>query len=324
MQTQAPEDVTRIPEHDAIPLESPHLYDVRRLLSLDFLIGVLVGWIVLVAGWALTESQLKHASDPAPDLHWTPELRALWAPFVKSAHPLIVSIEDPLFFEFQSHPSIFFRNRSMNEWGDFQKSSELRTIAMEHTNAVVQPSRYFTTFGEVEASLLLGRLLGPHVQILSLSRSSELTWNQMANNDVLFVGVQYSFFKQITDLPIVPQLNPTDTGVIDSRPAPGKPNVYADQYSAPTSDQDVVYSLATHLPGPSGTTEVESFTSNRSPGYVAAVQWFTDPGSAKTLVARLKNLGGGKIPRYYQVLLKVTSKDGVPIDVAYVLRRALQ
>jgi len=311
--------------HNAALPESLKLpkFAMRRFFTPDFLVGVLVGCIVLASVWTLTESRIKHAGDSRLDGHWTPELSALWAPFVQSAHPLIVSIEDPLFFEFQSHPSILFRNRSLNDWADLQKSPELRTIAMKHTNVAVQPSRYFTTFGEVEASLILGRLLGPRVQILSLSRSSELTWNQMANNDVLFVGVQYSFFKQIKDLPIEPQLNPTDMGVVDSHPAPGEPNFYADQYATTTNDQDVVYSLITHLPGPSKSTEVESFTSNRSPGYVAAVQWFTDPESARAAVARLKDIGGGKIPRYYQVLLRVTSKDGVPIDVTYVLSRAL-
>lgn len=325
LRREALEEVTRLPEHDAAPPESLNLrkFAVRRFFSRDFLIGVLVGCIVLASVWTFTESGIRHASDSQPDGHWTPELRALWAPFVQSKHPLIVSIEDPLFFEFQSHPSILFRNRALNDWADLQKSPELRTIAMKHTNVAVQPSRYFTTFGEVEASLLLGRLLGPRVQILSLSRSSELTWNQMANNDVLFVGVQYSFFKQIKDLPLEPQLNPTDMGVVDSHPAPGELSFYADQYATSTNDHDVVYSLITHLPGPSKSTEVESFTSNRSPGYVAAVQWFTDPESARAAVAKLKDIGGGKMPRYYQVLLRVTSKDGVAIDVTYVLGRAL-
>lgn len=326
LRNQAPEEETPVARHEVSlsPEHStPPAFAIPRLFSLDFLIGVLVGCIVLATGWALTEALVKHAAGPAADERWTPELRALWAPFVQSKHPLIVSIEDPLFFELQSHPSILFRNRSLNDSADLQKSPELHTIAMRHANVPVQPSRYFTTFGEVEASLLLGQLLGPRVQILSLSRSSELTWNQLANNDVLFVGVQYSFFKQIKDLPIAPQLNPTDLGVADSHPAPGQPAFYADQYATSTNDQDVVYSLITHLPGPSNSTQVESFTSNRSPGYVAAVRWLTNSESAKTAVARLEDIGGGKIPPYYQVLLRVTSKDGVPIDVAYVLGRAL-
>ena len=77
------------------------------------------------------------------------------------------------------------------------------------------------------------------------------------------------------------------------------------------------------MPGPSGLTDVESFTSNRSSGYVAAVRWFTDPDCATPLVSKLRDIGGGKIPRYYQVLLKIASKDGVPTDVSYVLGRAL-
>jgi hypothetical protein len=304
------------------PDAGPSPAETTRLFSFNFFFGLLAGCLLFFAVWSVVHLASAKSHDPAPAVSpWSPALRALWAPFVQSKHPLIVSIEDPLFFEFQTNPSIFFRNRSMNAWGDWQRSSELRTIAMKHTTAAVQPSRYFTTFGEVEASLLLGRLLGPRVQILSLSRSSELTWNQLANNDVLFVGVQYSFFKQINDLPIAPQLTATNKGVTDSHPAPGHPAFYLDQF--PPGGENTVYSLVSRLPGPSGLTEVESFTSNRSAGYVAAVRWFTDPDCAAPLVAKLRDAGGGRIPQYYQVLLKITSKDGVPTSVSYLLARPL-
>lgn len=297
----------------------------RRLFSLDFLLGVAVGVAVLAGGWYFSRSirsnQPRSAESTAA---WTPDLQALWGPFVKSDHPLIVSIEDPLFVQLNSNPGVFYRDRSINEWKDARSSPAVRTIAVDHTGAPVQPSRYFTSFGEVEVSLLLGRLLGPQVQILTLSRSSQLTLTQMTNNDVLFVGVQYNFFKQIQDLPVQPQLNPSIMGIVDSHPALGGANAYLDQYTTAPIEQGITYALVTRLPGPSGSTEVESFSSNHSAGYLAAVQWFANPNSAKLLVQELKKLNGGKMPSYYQVLLRVTCNDGVPTEVSYVLGRVLR
>lgn len=319
-------ETSRIPELDPLPsrLVSSFKPPSRRLFSLDFLLGVAVGVAILAGGWYFSRSVTRQPRSAESTAGWTPDLQALWGPFVKPDHPLIVSIEDPLFLQLNSNPGVFYRDRSINEWADARSSPAVRTIAVDHTGAPVQPSRYFTSFGEVEVSLLLGRLLGPQVQILTLSRSSQLTLTQMENNDVLFVGVQYNFFKQIQDLPVQPQLNPTIMGIIDSHAPSGGAQAYLDQYTTAPVEQGITYALVTRLPGPSRSTEVESFSSNHAAGYLAAVQWFANPNSASLLVQRLKNVNGGKMPRFYQVLLRVTCKEGVPTEISYVLGRVLQ
>jgi hypothetical protein len=53
-----------------------------------------------------------------------------------------------------------------------------------------------------------------------------------------------------------------------------------------------------------------------------AIESFTDPVFAKTLVEKLKG-AGREIPRYYQVVLKVKYRDGVATDVSYITHREL-
>ena len=84
------------------------------------------------------------------------------------------------------------------------------------------------------------------------------------------------------------------------------------------TETGVVYALVTHLPGPLGSNEVDSFTSNRSAGYVAAVQAFSDPKFAATVVEKLKAASGGHMPRYYQVVLRVRFRDDVPTETTCV------
>jgi hypothetical protein len=79
----------------------------------------------------------------------------------------------------------------------------------------------------------------------------------------------------------------------------------------------------THLPGPNGKNDIESFTSNRSAGYLGAVQDFTDPQFARTLAAKLKEQTGGRVPQFYQVLIQVCYRDGVPMETKFILAREM-
>ncbi len=256
---------------------------------------------------------------------WTSELQELWGPFVDSKQPLILSIEDPLFVELNSEPGIYYRDKSLNQWKDVIGSPAVAALQGAVSKPDIQPSRYYTAYGEVDVSFLLGKLLGPREQNFSIVKTSQLSWQQLADNNVLFVGVQNLFFdEQLHGMPMQPQLVPVQEGIRNVHPEPGEPALFADQYSTAPSEEGVAYALVTHLPGPLGSNDVESFTSSRSAGYVGAVQGFTDAKLARVLVAKLTQKQRGKMPRYYQVLLKVKFRDDVPTETTYVLSRELR
>jgi hypothetical protein len=295
----------------------------EKSISIRFLSGLLLAAALIAVGFMLFRFAWPHSKEAASEA-WTGDLQTLWAPFMSSRRPLIISIEDPLFVELRSNPGIYYRDRSLNRWADVQNSEPIHVLGKALKNPDIQPSRYYTAFGEAEASFLLGSLLGPHVQLFSLSKASQLTWQQLADNDVVFVGVQNLFFEQVQGLPIEPQLIPELGGVRNPHPGAGEPALFSDQYVTAPAEQGVVYALVTHLPGPGRSNEVESFTSNRSAGYVGAVQWFTSPEFAKVLVQKLTSSAQGRMPRYYQVLLRVRFKDDVPTETTFVLSRELR
>jgi hypothetical protein len=88
-------------------------------------------------------------------------------------------------------------------------------------------------------------------------------------------------------------------------------------------DDGEVYALITHTSGPLGSGDIETFSANHSPGTLAAVQWFTRPNLAKAVVGRLRN-PNGELPRYFQVVLRVDYKDGVPTEVSYVMHHEVR
>jgi hypothetical protein len=255
---------------------------------------------------------------------WTSELQELWGPFVDSKQPLILAIEDPLFVELNSEPGIYYRDRSLNQWKDVVGSPAVASLRAALKNPDIQPSRYYTAYGEVGVSFLLGRLLGPREQNFSILKTSQLSWQQLADNNVLFVGVENLFFdEQVHGMPLEPQFVQLQSGIRNVHPRPGEPALLTDQYSTAPTEKGTAYALVTHVPGPLRNNDVESFTSSRSAGYVAAVQWFTDPALARVLVAKLSEASGGRMPRYYQVILRVKFRNDVPTETSYVLSREL-
>jgi hypothetical protein len=309
----------------ALVIPPPEIRPARTPFSFGPLMWVALA-IAIACGvyyWGLSSHLTARATSPIPG--WTSELQELWGPFVDSKQPLILAIEDPLFVELNSEPGIYYRDRSLNQWKDVVGSPAVAALRAAVKNADIQPSRYYTAYGEVGVSFLLGKLLGPRERNFSILKTSQLSWQQLADNNVLFVGVQNLFFdEQLHGMPLDPQFVPVQTGIRNVHPKPGEPALFPDQYSTAPAEEGTAYALVTHLPGPLRNNDVESFTSSRSAGYVAAVQWFTDPTLARVLVAKLKEASGGQMPRYYQVILRVKFRDDVPTETTYVLSRELR
>jgi hypothetical protein len=110
-------------------------------------------------------------------------------------------------------------------------------------------------------------------------------------------------------------------GIRNLKPQQGEPTIITDRL---TGDADIEenYALVTHLPGLNGEGDALYLSGNQTGGVVGAVRTFTDPAWARVLVSKLQN-GSGKMPRFYQTVLRVRSMDGTPVDVGYVLHRAI-
>lgn len=255
---------------------------------------------------------------------WSSEMEQLWQPFTATDRPTIVAIEDPLFIELDGKSGLYCRDKRLNNWNDVRTSPDVNAIRTATQNHAIAPSHYYTTLGEVHASFLLGELLGSRVQNLTVLKSSDLSTRQFTENNVIFVGMENIFFaNQIRSTPIDRPLQPMVHGIRNAHPAANEPPAFLDDYSDTPDAQGILYALVTHLPGPLGSNDVESFTSSRAAGYYAAVKAYTDPDFVRSLVRELKRAGNGHMPRYYQVLLKIKFTAEQPTEVKYVLARAL-
>ncbi len=110
------------------------------------------------------------------------------------------------------------------------------------------------------------------------------------------------------------------TGIRNLHPLQGEPETFKDDLTPTTNGE--IFALVSNLPGPVSSTTVRSFSSNKFWGITGAVESFTDPAFARTLVEKLRK-PSGEIPRYYQIVLKVKYRDGVTTDVSHVMNREL-
>lgn len=184
------------------------------------------------------------------------------------------------------------------------------------------PQAGVTGIGTANGAFLLGQFLGERKKNIQLTPSDQLSMPEIAMGNVVFLGPSSST-RQIQAVPEDRQLILGADGIRNVTPRPGEPSIFTDRSPADPQDTAESYALVSHFPGLNGNGELLYFSGNKIPAVMGAVQAFTDPAFARTLVAKMKT-GGGALPHYYQVVLKIRSMDEMPIDIAYVFHRDLE
>lgn len=280
--------------------------------------GILLLVASAVAIYSTTELWRERRQTALFRAAWTPEIEALWSPFVSSDRGLIVAVHNPTFV---SVPGFgVYRDGAANSWDELMQSPA--TASMRVLNkSEFRPLNFYTGTGEAGASLHLGTLLGPRAPHMTLIRISDLSWEQFADNNVIFVGPAAPFQERLQALPVELQLMEDERQVWVLHERPGEPPLPTLRPSdlSGTGEQ---FALVTTTPGPLGKGVVRAFESIGTSARLAAVQAFSDPSAARILLSKLRDRSGVP-PRYFQLLLKVSYKNGVATDLEYVLHREL-
>ena len=313
------------PEHTAPLVKAPQPWWSQRVV-----VGGLALGCILFLAWALAGNMANRRLEQRTHLFeamWTPELNELWQPFISGTNkPLIVSIADPPFAQFEGAGS--YRELSLNTWEDIQASPNIKKIRAALGSPNLVPGGYYSPIGEVSASFALGKLLGPRVSAMSLLRTSQISLQQLADNNVLYIGASVFFYPMLRNCPAKLEFLPSvsssgaTSGISVVEPKSGEPTKYNDQLPTGPAENGDMYALVTHVPGPRRTSEITAFMANRTSARLAAVEWFTEPQYAKVLASKLRQ-PDGSLPHYYQVVLKVKFMSGVPTETSYVTHRGL-
>jgi hypothetical protein len=286
----------------------------HRLLPAALAVALLWG---VVATVALVRVQRRAA--PMEE-SWSPELEELWAPMAESPRPLLVCLGAPLFVRFPKFG--FFRDPKANEWADTEKSDRIASAKRAFEDQAL-PSYNYTGAGEASAAFLLARLLATRKPDLQVTRSNILSWQQVGADNVVFIGPP-KFNVQLQAAALTEEIVMEPAGIRNRKPKPGEPEFLQDHVQAGIPE-GVTHALITRSRAPSGNGELLVLAGNASAGTLAAAEWLTEPWHAKELVDQLRSApgAGGKVPRHFQIVLKVAFQQGTPVQTSYVFHHAL-
>lgn len=245
-----------------------------------------------------------------------PEIAELWRPMLSGGRPLIIALSSSL------------RTTGMPY---VPASPQLESARRALQDPVSSPMYRSTGYGNLPAVFRLGELVAVTGTEASLIRADRLSWQQLSGHNVIFLGPASLNDEQVHSLSIDMAFELSDKGVRNLHPKQGEPAFLAEHDESFTHgpegaaglDEGNVYALITHIPGPNGSGDIACFNSTHNPGTQGAVEAFTTPALAKSIAGKFRN-ADGRLPRYYQIVLDVKYKDGVPIDTSYVMHRELR
>ena len=212
------------------------------------------------------------------------------------------------------------RDANVNEWAEAPKSKDLLLEGALHAPAT-EPSYGYTNAGSATGAFLLGQFLAPRKQTVVITRANLLSWPEIAEDNVIFLG-PVTGIHPAEDIPMDAQIVLDPAGIRNLKPAAGEPAALPDQPAQGPGSSALAHALISRVPAMNGSGAILMLLGNTTASVMGAVQAFTNPGLAKTLVTKLRT-PAGTIPRYFQVVLSVKSMDDVPVEVSYVFHRTL-
>jgi hypothetical protein len=264
--------------------------------------------------WGISLWRLKGVTGKLP-----PSVEAFWAPLIGTTKPVLISAGTSLFMKLGDHG--YYRDPDVNTWDQALHSDAMKRLQLAFPGFTPDPWYLFTTFGELDSIFILSKVLSPRVPGLQLASSTDLSWNQIGSNSVIFVGPP-KFNLQVMDLPVQQDLVlKPPAGVQNLRPRHGEPAAFTDEETGP-GHSGFAYSLISCLPGINKDGHIIVLAGSGLPGTLAATQYVTSEVYAADLLRHIR-LPSGEIPSYYQVLIRSRYYKWVPVEITYVLHHVL-
>ena len=184
----------------------------------------------------------------------------------------------------------------------------------------VKSSPSVTGLATANGAFLLGQFLANRIQNVYVTGSDALTMPELTMGNMVYLGQPAN---RLADaMPADQQFISDADGVRNLHPRPGEPALFGDSISQGSKDVVESYALITHVPGLNAKGDILYISGSHTFDVTAGVEAFTDAALAKTLVTALRK-PNGKLPSYYQIVIRVRSMDDTPIEISYVTHREL-
>jgi hypothetical protein len=184
-------------------------------------------------------------------------------------------------------------------------------------------SQTYTGAGEAMAAVYLSRLMDTLHRPVHVTQARYLNWDRVQEEDLMLLGGPSS--NDWTSR-IEPRSDFVFSGrsIVNVRPQPGEPKEYRADDVSGTGGPTAEYGFLKMHTTPSGfrTLLLAGLTGG---GTAGVAQFFTSPAKMKPVAERIAAAARGKpFPADWQVVLKITVQDGLPLEITPVTIRPAQ
>ena len=294
---------------------SPARRSVDRLVLGTLAAGLAIGALTMWFALAVLPGRLPSQNV----VEWTPALEAIWQPFLDPGTPLMISFETRLFVR---AGSLNIRDAQVNDMSRVESSEALMKIQKLLDLPQLYENRNYTDFGTAQAVFLLSRLLSTRKANIAMKRSVDVTWNDIKDHHLIFLGKPYTD-PQIQHFLTRSEFVDEGQRIRVVHPRPGEPSEYVEKFDRtdPLSWNEK-YAVISMVPGDGPGKHVLSMAASGSEHPWAVGAYMTTPAHAQELFDHLR-LPSGKLPAAYQVVIHARFKGQEPTTVEYVAHRVL-
>jgi hypothetical protein len=322
-----PPQTTAEPEEDApnettMPAPSSGANRAIRYAAGGFGLGALVGVLCLLWFGSVRERRLAMAMPDSKVAigNWTPALQSVWGPLLDEGTPVLIAFETRLFLK---AGQLLVRDPKVDDANKVESSEELMRVKRLFDVPQLSESTNYSDSGATQTVFLLARLLGTRRVSISMKRSGDVTADDLRRNHLIFVG------KPTADPSIRSIL--ARGAIIDhggriqiSDPLPGELPVYVDQFDPLSPDRwSEKYAVISMMPGAEPGKRILILAGVGSEHPWALAEYLTNPRHAEEMVNRLR-LPSGRLPDFYQVLVKAEFRSQAPVQMSYVTHRVFE
>jgi hypothetical protein len=285
------------------------------LASIAALAVILAGLCVY---WGTALYRLKRQNAVAAEA-LTPALKEFWSPF-RNNEVTLICVGAPLFIRLPQS-DLLLRRSEVNSWDEAKNSGLIGKLNRLFPGQTPEPWRRFTGVGEAGGAVLIGNLLSTGGLHLYFADSDDLTWNEIGEHNVVFVGPS-KFISQIKDLPVMRDVVLEPSGIRNLKPRAGEPAFLEDEYTDVQHQNGHTFALISRLPGLHGNSEILILGGTWTEGTFAAAQYLTLENDVAELLSKIR-LPSGALPRYFEAVISVTTEGSTPVQVSYVFHHVL-
>lgn len=297
------------------PSDTTHAWPGRRWMEISIAAAILT--VVVAIGFLngnAHEPANRTGAGGAID-------QPIWGPFLRPGASNVLAFGIPQFFT--GAGGIWVRDVEVNS-PSIPAGNRLEAIGK--VVGSLQSAEAYTGIGEAYGVHVLTRFFlksGSEVRVI---RSPDVTWDNLKHDNVIFLTS--ARFKTLADQMSYPaefvHVLGTPNRVLNRHPAPGEQPEYAARTDGGVYVDHAIISV---WPGKLPGRRVVVLSGGHTWGTQAAAEYVTEPAYLREvhdfLLACQRRSGLATHPEFFQVLLRVETRDGQPLGATFVTHRDL-